>query len=251
MYFTPNYLLYEFLYFNDGYNVIVDDTNFEDKHYHSIYNLVRHLIKEGKVVIEFKDFDITLEEALMRNSLRDKKVPDDVIISMHKKYIDSKSKDEISKVLNQDTFAQKYVWQDLELPRAILVDIDGTLAIRKDRGPFEWFKVGQDDLNEPVADIVKKYSGTHKIIFMSGRDEVCRDLTIDWIITKLGLIHFDLLMRPENDNRKDCTVKKELYEKHIEGNYYVDFVLDDRDSVVNLYRNDIGLLVLQVAYGNF
>ena len=58
-------------------------------------------------------------------------------------------------------------------------------------------------------------------------------------------------MRPENDNRKDCTVKKELYEKYINGNYYVDFVLDDRDQVVELYRNDIGLLVLQVAYGNF
>jgi hypothetical protein len=57
-------------------------------------------------------------------------------------------------------------------------------------------------------------------------------------------------MRKLNDNRPDDIIKKELYDQYIKGKYFVKFVLDDRDSVVRMWRNE-GLLCLQVYYGNF
>lgn len=53
------------------------------------------------------------------------------------------------------------------------------------------------------------------------------------------------------DNRKDSIVKRELYEKYIEGKYLIRFVLDDRNQMVDMWRNELGLKCLQVAEGNF
>ena len=41
-------------------------------------------------------------------------------------------------------------------------------------------------------------------------------------------------MRPATDKRKDCIVKRELYEAHIQGNYNVLAVLDDRNQVIDM-----------------
>ena len=76
-------------------------------------------------------------------------------------------------------------------------------------------------------------------------------------IEKRKLTHFingvkfiDLLMRKDNDDRKDSIVKKEIYDNEILGKYNVLFVLDDRDQVVKLWRS-LGLVCLQVANGDF
>jgi hypothetical protein len=58
-------------------------------------------------------------------------------------------------------------------------------------------------------------------------------------------------MRAENDGRKDSIVKKELFEQHIVGKYYIDLVIDDRNQVVEMWRKDLGLTCLQVDYGDF
>lgn len=57
-------------------------------------------------------------------------------------------------------------------------------------------------------------------------------------------------MRPEGDERKDSIVKQEIYEKYIKDRYNVRFVLDDRNQVVDMWR-EVGLKVLQVAPGDF
>jgi len=48
-------------------------------------------------------------------------------------------------------------------------------------------------------------------------------------------------MRPDNDNRKDALVKKNMYEKNIKNIYDVDFILDNRNQVVDMWRKDLGL----------
>lgn len=45
--------------------------------------------------------------------------------------------------------------------------------------------------------------------------------------------------------------KKELFEAHIARKFYIEFVLDDRDQVVDLWRNELGLTCFQVNYGDF
>ena len=57
-------------------------------------------------------------------------------------------------------------------------------------------------------------------------------------------------MRRTKDFRKDAIVKTELFEAHIRGQFEVLFVLDDRDQVVEMWRQ-MGFACLQVAPGNF
>ena len=59
-----------------------------------------------------------------------------------------------------------------------------------------------------------------------------------------------LLMRRENDFRKDNIVKQEIYENHIKDKYNVLMIYDDRDQVVNMWRS-LGLKVYQVNRGDF
>jgi hypothetical protein len=60
-----------------------------------------------------------------------------------------------------------------------------------------------------------------------------------------------LFMRSTGDIRKDSVVKKELFEANVKGKYFINFVLDDRDQVIDLWRLELGLPCLQVNYGDF
>lgn len=66
----------------------------------------------------------------------------------------------------------------------------------------------------------------------------------------LGLADIELHMRKTGDTRRDSTVKRELYERHL-AHRDVLCVLDDRDQVVRMWREELGLTCLQVAYGDF
>jgi hypothetical protein len=57
-------------------------------------------------------------------------------------------------------------------------------------------------------------------------------------------------MREEGNNEKDSIVKRRLFEDNIRGKYYIEYVLDDRNQVVDMWRN-MGLTCLQVAEGDF
>jgi len=56
-------------------------------------------------------------------------------------------------------------------------------------------------------------------------------------------------MRKAGDNRKDSIVKYEILQELIK-EYYIEYVFDDRDQVVKMWR-EAGLRCLQVAPGNF
>jgi predicted nucleotidyltransferase len=140
-------------------------------------------------------------------------------------------------------------------PRAVLVDIDGTVALHGDRDPYDTSRYHEDGVNIPVVLAVKAMlDAGHEVIMCSGRDEAFRDVTDRWlyeqVLKRYGLPYADLHMRPEGDTRRDDIVKLELFDKHIRDNYTVTCVFDDRDRVVKAWRG-IGLTVLQVAEGNF
>jgi hypothetical protein len=143
-----------------------------------------------------------------------------------------------------------------DLPRAVLVDIDGTLALRGD-GPdvrrfYDWHRVGEDAPNPPVVELVRLIAdaGRHRIVLMSGRDGVCRPETEAWL-AEHKIPYDELWMRAPGDNRKDSIVKRELYEAHVAGRFVVAFVVDDRDQVVRMWRDELGLAVFQCADGDF
>jgi predicted kinase len=140
---------------------------------------------------------------------------------------------------------------DPELPSAVIVDIDGTLARMENRGPFDWKAVGSDTPIRAVVDLVKDLiaAGEH-IIVMSGRDGSCRAETQTWLDQHVapGL---PLHMRTAGDTRKDSIIKYELFNEHIAGKHYVRFILDDRDQVVHVWRRILQMPTFQVADGNF
>ena len=228
-----------------GFDVIVSDTNFPmgGRHFLRMCEIAQ---KVGDVTVAEKFFDVTVKEALARNHNADRTaVPDDVIYTMYDKH-----------VKNKFATAQTVYFPPLQplenihgLKPAVVCDIDGTLAIKGDRSPYDWKNVGVDAVNQDVAGLFGMLgSGITKII-ISGRDGSCRAETEKWLDD--NCISYDvLLMRTTNDNRKDSVIKRELYEANIKDKYNVLFCLDDRDSVVELWRS-LGLTCMQVNWGDF
>tara|TARA_R110000824_G_scaffold167675_5_gene344682 strand:- start:1742 stop:2179 length:438 start_codon:yes stop_codon:yes gene_type:complete len=141
----------------------------------------------------------------------------------------------------------------IDKPKCILVDVDGTLAKMKrgpgERSPFDWHRVGEDLPNMPIINLVNALSQDYVIIVLTGRDGIALEDTKDWL-EDYGVKYDGIHIRPEGNNQKDSIIKHDIYVNHILPNYEVEFVLDDRDQVVNLWRS-IGLTCLQVDYGNF
>lgn len=141
---------------------------------------------------------------------------------------------------------------DRRLPKAVICDIDGTLAHMNDlRGPFDYMKIGDDECDRIIRDLLISLSADdHHIIIMSGREDSCREATIQWLNKHDVPAHALLLMRKTGDHRKDSIIKLEMFEAEVNGKYDVRFVLDDRKQVVDMWRAE-GIKCLQVEEGNF
>ena len=160
---------------------------------------------------------------------------------------------------------------------AIICDIDGTVALMKGkRSPFEYHKADKDEPNHIVISTVLTLKEIYdcKLIMLSARENVLlntpstdnkwnhtyvnekyddlEQLTSHWLNTHLGQGNWDdLIMRPAGEYRKDCYVKYDIYNNYIKDNYNVLMVFDDRNQVVDMWRNGLGLQCFQVADGNF
>ncbi len=139
-------------------------------------------------------------------------------------------------------------------PLAIICDIDGTVALKGDRDPYDWTRVIEDAPNTPVISAVRMHQSCgFKAIFVSGRMDCCRMDTWRWL-RRFGLTEFGepiLYMRATGDTRSDVVVKSEIYRADIEPEWNVRVVFDDRNSVVKMWREKFGLTVFQVAEGDF
>lgn len=132
------------------------------------------------------------------------------------------------------------------MKKIVIVDIDGTVALKGNRSPYDYENVDKDKPNLPIVELVQYLAEEYTIVFMSGRDDSCREKTKQWL-EKWGLSG-NLYMRKTGDYRNDAIIKAELFENI--KNRQVAFVLDDRDRVVKMWREK-GLTCLQVAEGNF
>lgn len=217
------------------FDVIVDDTNFAEKH----VTTIQKIAEQFGASFEVKDFDVPLEVCLDRNRKRDSSVPDKVIIDMYNKYVLPK-KEKIVQIPGKT--------------KAIIVDLDGTLALHN-RGAFDINACETDTANSAVLNAIKALSQFgYRLIFLTGREDCFREKTDRWL---KDICHVDLFapwymlyMRPTGDNRKDSLVKEEILRNEILPNYYVEFALDDRQQVVDHLR-EMGLTVFQVAPGNY
>lgn len=153
----------------------------------------------------------------------------------------------------------------LGLQPVYLCDIDGTLTWRdpdesvkfsNTRGIHDYARVSEDLYHPDVFNTVGSLQQAGAmIIFVSGRPESCREDTVAWLNAPGVLVCDDdnpLYMRTTGDRRPDTIVKRELFDKYIRPQeYFILGVFDDRNRVVRMWREQLGLTVFHVADHDF
>lgn len=230
-------------------DVIVDDTNLRAK---TVREWAELAAQHG-ATFEVHDFtDVPVDECIRRDAERDPddQVGEEAIRRMHGRYLAGKRLPLAVPWVDPGGPGEIYR-PDPELPAAILVDIDGTVALMDGRSPYDWSKVGSDLPNQQVITAVRAmHAAGNAIVFCSGRDAVCRPETEAWLDLYVGVPYEALFMRPEGDTRKDAVVKREFFETEIRDRWRIAGVFDDRRQVVRMWRT-LGLTVFQVAEGDF
>lgn len=201
-------------------NIIISDTNLNAGRR---TQLVKHLEDLGYEVELFM-MPIGLEDAWKRDSYRLNGVGHDIIYRQWQQW--------------NDVIERKVYVPNENQPKAIIVDIDGTVADMKDyRGPFDWSKV---DLDEPRTLVIEMVRGFHdrgyRVIMVSGRSDACKDMTATWLDKYLGFSYWnELHMRQADDYRKDNAVKEEIFWTHLAKRYNIVAAIDDRPQVLRLW----------------
>ncbi len=229
-----------------GRNVLIDNT-------HTKKEFIMQLVERFSPFadIEFKILDVELEELLRRNALRERKVPVSVIKDMYQRLQKLKENFDFSPIPKTGVpINSNALVQNMALPKAILCDLDGTLALTKGRNMFRPSEeeMYADTLNEPVAQALKGMAENHKIIFLSGREDLYFDICQKWIKEKAQIIDFELFMRKKDDSRKDNIIKEEILVNEIMNRYNVIGVFDDRMQVCRMWYEK-GIFCFNVNQG--
>ncbi|XAO14881.1 3'-phosphatase,5'-polynucleotide kinase [Escherichia phage FL18] len=220
--------------------IIISDTNL---------NPERRLVWEeyakqwGHEVV-YQVFDVPWTELVKRNSRRGSKaVPIDVLRSMYG---------------HMRTYLGLPVYKGTPgKPKAVIFDLDGTLALHVARGPYELDKLSTDEPNPMVVEYVKMlHQAGYTIITVSGRESGTKEDSMCYYeATKKWMDTFSIpwemhIQRNQGDTRKDDVVKEELFWNCIAPYYDVKLAVDDRNQVVEMWRR-IGLECWQVNHGDF
>lgn len=218
-----------------GFNVLVDATNLKAKY-------VRDLAKlsTGGAVVAYT-MTTPLDVCIENDKLRERTVGEAVIRDMYSRFF---QKGKLASVdIAQDAVHKQlpYVFDPLSpLPRAVIVDIDGTIAHNDGKRSFyDYSKVLGDEPIEDVIDIIHSLSlAGFQPVFVTGRDDSCRELTRQWLAEKFSLkaATWPLYMRKTGDERKDRIIKDEIFEQEIAGRYSVVAVFDDRQAVCEMWQ---------------
>lgn len=209
----------------------------------------------NKVELEFVEFPISLEEAIERDSARQKSVGEDVLRNIWNKYTKKGKFLPVEYTPAPDLSDSVEYVPDRSKPLALIVDIDGTVSHNAGhRGWYEYDKVDQDTPKINIIRIVRAmHLAGYKIIFVSGRSDDCYDMTKAWLqrhVLPYDADSFPLFMRKTGDTRKDSIVKSEIFDEHLRYNYHIVGSLDDRNQVVAFWRS-LGLDCLQVQLGEY
>lgn len=222
-----------------GLNVVIDATNLNPRTIEKWNSLATELNTD----IEFKLFKISFEEALKRDKDPSRKRP------VGEKTLKRFFKYYFPEMLVDFKDSRIILEPESEKPSIIVCDIDGTVALRNNRSPFDYSKVSEDTFDPRMKLLLQNQQ--YPIIFLSGREgtATCRKDTENWLKSN-GITYKELIMRKPKDFRPDDIVKKEIYETVLKPQYNIISVFDDRDKVVKMWR-DLGILCCQVYYGDF
>ena len=222
-----------------GNHVIVDDTNLNPIHIIRFKEIAKTLAHKNVQVV-VKDFrDVPIDVCIARDAARDKPVGEIVIRKMAQDFMKHHTPE------NEIT-----IDNNKRNPFIVLVDIDGTVACKWDRSPFDYSKVMEDTPYEDVITLLEAINTSwFNIGFVTGREESCRNETTQWLQNNIPFRYEFLKMRALKDKRWDDVVKHEIASQ-IAKNYYIFAVFDDRNRVVEMWRK-AGIRCYQVQEWNF
>lgn len=223
-------------------HVFIDNTNLAT---YTVRDMHKVAVRHGaEFIVDDQFLAVPIEDCIARDALRDKPVGADVIHKM------ARGIHKLTPWVNPTVPTVEVYRNDSTLDSCIIVDIDGTLAHMDGRDPYDYSRVHTDIPDTMVPKVVRQLDKSHKVIIMSGRDDNCMDVTVDWL--RSNDIPFDeIYMRTTGDVRPDWIIKNELFQQHVADQYHVALVIDDRDQVIDLWRNKLGLKTWQVANGDF
>lgn len=148
----------------------------------------------------------------------------------------------------------------MDHPRIVISDLDGTLAdiehrlhwIHRDDPDWTAFFLacpGDVPIGNTITVLRTLHAAGYEVVIASGRGEVARDATIDWL-SRHDVPWDRLLLRSKGDERHDDEIKTEMVRENGLAPELTLVVLEDRASVVQTWRR-MGFHVFQVADGNF
>ena len=230
--------------------IIIDNTNLQMRTVSSLQKITHRF--GANFVVDDTLLHVPTEVCIERDALRSTPVGEEVIRKMAK---DAAKLRPWKSPTYEVPVIETYNNYNVALPMCYLFDIDGTMAINASgRDVHDESRVLEDAANWPVLALyLTLRTFDSDIIFMTGRHETCRQDTLSWLQLRVdaNITNEQLHMRGADDNRPDYIVKHELFQEHIAGKYRVAGAFDDRDQVVDLWRNKLGLPTFQVSNGDF
>ena len=151
--------------------------------------------------------------------------------------------------------------------KTVIFDLDGTLALIDERREISTMSNGKMDwdtffdptniiLDKPNINVIEtaklfKNNG-FKIVIFSGRSEVTKEATEDWL-DRYNIPFDTLRMRPTSNEFKfmrDDDLKEGWLNELFPNKEDIFAVFDDRNKVVEMWRRN-GITCFQVADGDF
>lgn len=237
-----------------GWDIVIDNMNLNPKTWKYAQDKIDEYNKihtKYKYELKFQDFfNVTLDECIRRDSLRENPIGETTIRRTYRQY-----RTFIATELNK-AYVNGLKKFDEKKKNCILVDMDATLCFNITGRPFfgpgaaEGMKY--DVACREICHLVHNYikDESVEVIILTGREDTpeIRKATEEWLRENiLGKVDM-VLMRPFHDNSKGQDCKLNLYKTFIEPYYNVLFVLEDSSKVVKMWR-DNGIICLQVNDG--
>jgi predicted kinase len=170
-----------------------------------------------------------IDEAIRRNALRPNGVPEAVIWQFVDRYMPIAPREQYG-----------------NLPKAIVVDIDGCLARKHpDRDVYDWSKAHLDTVHDPIKHLVN--NTPHEVIILTGRtgDQDGRKILKSWLLD--NVVKFDRIkMRSKGDFSQAAVFKKRVLEELLQ-DWNIQLVLDDDATVIQMAKL-MGLNTLQTSF---
>lgn len=235
-------LIWKFI--KEGRDVILDNTHLEMKYLNRL--------KEFRTTIEYEILDTDLNTCIERDKNRDKSVGEKVIEKQHKQlvnllkqFIPNGLPGKKGKLIK--FYADGDIMWNPDLPHAFIFDIDGTLAEKGDRNPYDWKRVKEDAPREHVVEVLRSlHESAYNIILCTGRDGSAQKLTEEWL-DENNIPYNHLLIREEGNTEKDWIIKERMW-REISKSYYIVGAFDDRLQVVRRLH-ELGIPVFNVNDG--